>query len=256
MDRDGTYTIKTTEISLQILDALKELDGAGVTELSDHLRMSKSSVFKHLQTLQEKGLVSMHNDEYRIGLLFFNYGTYAREQTRLFRIAKTDVDWLADTTGAWTSLVAKENRNGVVVYGAEGDESDVSDPQTGDYFPLHQNAMGKVILSQAPESEWMQYIEMTENDELDNEDRDFIEELRTIDSQGVASDDNPTEANCLSIAAPVFDSGNQVVGSIGVSASSKRINRAHMNNTFRDVVMSAAQKITKRLQLSDNAETT
>jgi hypothetical protein len=42
MERTSTPPLRTTENTIRIVAALKELDGAGVTELATHLSLSKT----------------------------------------------------------------------------------------------------------------------------------------------------------------------------------------------------------------------
>jgi DNA-binding IclR family transcriptional regulator len=46
-------TVRSSEKTLRILDAIHELQGGGVTEIADHLGMSKATVHHHLSTLED-----------------------------------------------------------------------------------------------------------------------------------------------------------------------------------------------------------
>lgn len=46
--------LQSPTITLNIAETILELDGARVTEIAEHLDLSKSSVFNHLMTLKKK----------------------------------------------------------------------------------------------------------------------------------------------------------------------------------------------------------
>jgi DNA-binding IclR family transcriptional regulator len=84
-----------------LLHTLAERTGATlhldtITELSDELGIAKSTIHRHLKTLQSDGYVVKEGDTYRIGMQFLDLGTYARDQVNAFHMAKPKVDELAD----------------------------------------------------------------------------------------------------------------------------------------------------------------
>jgi DNA-binding IclR family transcriptional regulator len=54
---DEMYQVKTVLKAFQILETVQELERAGVSDIASKLDMSKSSVYKHLNTLESVGYV-------------------------------------------------------------------------------------------------------------------------------------------------------------------------------------------------------
>jgi DNA-binding IclR family transcriptional regulator len=91
--------VKSVETTFEILQALRRLDGAGVTELADQLDMPKSSVYNYLSTLEQEEYVVKEESEYYVGLRFLDLGRYARQRDELYETARPELESLADETG-------------------------------------------------------------------------------------------------------------------------------------------------------------
>lgn len=66
--------IQAAEITVAVLRGLKEINGGGVTELADHLGMSKSRVHNYLTTLQQEEYVVKEGTTYDVGLRIVGLG--------------------------------------------------------------------------------------------------------------------------------------------------------------------------------------
>src|SRR5699024_6551507 len=90
--------VKATATSFAILEAVRDRDGAGVTELARALDLAKSAVYKHLMTLTRLGYLVKEDTTYYLSLTFQGFGTRARERYPIY-IAEPAIDNLAGTTG-------------------------------------------------------------------------------------------------------------------------------------------------------------
>ena len=140
--------VRATETSVRVLEAIVELDGeAGITELATHLSLAKSTIFKHLNTLEANGLVVEYDDRYRIGLRALEFGGYAQRYDGVYDTAYPEVRQLADDSGELANLMFEEGGKGVYVYTAEGPKAVDIDTQTGRRVHLHSTGVGKAILA-------------------------------------------------------------------------------------------------------------
>lgn len=57
MESDIDVPVKATRVSFDVVDTLRELDGARVTEVADHLDLPRSTGHNHMRTLEELELV-------------------------------------------------------------------------------------------------------------------------------------------------------------------------------------------------------
>ena len=102
-------TVKASQTLLEIITALRELDGAGVTEIATHLDMPKSSVHKHLATLEDMEYVTNNTGTYTIGLKFLRLGEYARTHSEAYQMAKPIVKQLAAETNERSQFIVEEH---------------------------------------------------------------------------------------------------------------------------------------------------
>src|SRR6056297_1468956 len=115
--------VGATATTFEIIDALATLERAGVTQLADRLDRSKGSVHNHLATLERLGYVVRDDGQYRLGLQFLELGTGVRAADALYRVARQEIDRLANTSGETASLVVEEAGEAVFAYRA-GDSVD------------------------------------------------------------------------------------------------------------------------------------
>jgi DNA-binding IclR family transcriptional regulator len=67
--------------SLEIIEAIRDLDGARLTQLVNELSLPKSTVHKHLMTLLDNGFLVREGNTYHLGLKFLNLGERAHQET-------------------------------------------------------------------------------------------------------------------------------------------------------------------------------
>jgi len=100
--------VGAVETTFDVVRALKELDGGGVSEVARHLDKPKTTVFDHLETLRTLNYVVVTEDGYRVGARFLDLGGYARQQMKIFQVAKPEIEELADSTGAHANVMIEE----------------------------------------------------------------------------------------------------------------------------------------------------
>lgn len=221
--RDGTdsaATVDAVERAFSVIRALRELDGAGVTELSKRLDMSKSGVHKQLTTLVEEGYVTKARDEYRLSFKFIADGEYVKNNSSFYAVGAPETDDLANESGDFAHLVAMERKDAYCVYVAKGDNAVATDVNVGDWISLHSSAAGKAILSELPDEyrervikqELLPKTEFTITDETE-----LAQELDEIQANGVAFEDQENVRGMRSVGAPILSSDGDVLGAVAVS---------------------------------------
>lgn len=200
--------VRATETSIRVMEGIVELEGeAGITELATHLSVAKSTIFKHLNTLERNGLVVKHDDRYRIGLRALEFGGYAQRYDGVYDTARPHVRQMADESGELANLMFEELGKGVYVYTAEGDSAVEIDTQTGRRVYLHSTGLGKAILATLPDERVTEIIEthgLPEATEHTITDEDALfEELAEIRSEGIAYDREESVEGMACIARPL-----------------------------------------------------
>lgn len=146
MVASGPQTLKSSEKLFAIIDGLRELGEAGVTELADHVSFHKSTVYVHLQTMRENGLVEKTGETYRLSLQFVTIAEGIKNQRAVYRQGSAEVDRLAADLGEVACLGVPEDGTVVVIHEAQGEKATQS-IGVGSRMPMAETAMGKVMLA-------------------------------------------------------------------------------------------------------------
>jgi len=239
-------TIKSVETSLELVNTLADLEGAGVSELSDTLDMPVSTVHNHLSTLKQDGYVIQKDDSYQVSFKFLEHGGKVRSNMGLFKTGRSDADQLAEETGELVNLMIEENGYGVHIYLTKGENAVTFDSYAGKRSYLHNNALGKAILAHYPHTRIKEFVERhglpkyTPNTLTTEE--ELLEELDTIADQGYALDNEERLEGLRCVAAPIT-SEDSILGSVSVSGPSSRIKDGYFRETLPEKVVKTADLI-------------
>ncbi|MDS0261104.1 IclR family transcriptional regulator [Haloarcula sp. S1CR25-12] len=254
-------TLKTVTTATEVIDALATLDSAGVTALADHLGLSKSTTYTHLQTLESAGLVTKHGTDYQLSYKFLQLGEYVKHRSLLYQVGKPEVDRLADDIGQYCHLVSEENGRGVNLYKirgetAVGDEYQAAKLQHRDR--LHMTAAGKAILSALERERVEEIIEthglprwtehtITDPDEL-------FETLSEIRERGYAYNDEEEIEGLRAVGAPICDREGLVLGALSVSGPTSFLKGGTFRQAIPERIVSAANVIEVNINMSKQSD--
>ncbi len=262
-DNRSTQSLKTVTTTLDVIDALETLGGAGVTELADHLDISKSAVYKHLYTLKERKYVVKDGNEYRLSLQFLLLGEHVRNQSPLFRIGKPEIEKLADETGEYAHLTTEQHGLGINLCKIRGEHAvgtdyQIAKKQRANY--LHSMATGKAILASLPKErvEWVvdRYglPEMTDSTLTDRE--TLFESLDKIRERGYAVNNGEEVEGLRAVGAPIHDRNGSVLGALSVSAPETRLSGDQFHKHIPELVTRTANVIEVNLNMVERSSGT
>lgn len=226
VDDPGT-SVRATRRSLDIIRALRELNGAPLTRIAAHVDLPHSTVHNHLSTLVDRGFVVREGDTYRLSLRLLDLGEHTRRRRKVYEVARPELADLAEKTGEVASLVVEENGRGVYLALARGARAVPLDTRPGTHAPLHASAQGKSILAHLPDDRVDEIIDQyglpreTGNTITD---RDvLLAELEEIRETGIAYDDGEQFDGLRSVAHAIRDESGTVIGTLGVSGPRNRL---------------------------------
>lgn len=240
-------TITATRTSLQIVEALKRLDGAGATAVADDLNIAKSTVHNHLRTLEDEGFITNEGDTYRVGLRFLELGEYKRNRMDIYEKAQPEVASLAEETGEMANAAVEEHGEGVYITRAKGSQAVSVDTYAGKRVYLHCTALGKTILAELPEERVDEIIDAhglparTENTITDR--AELKSELADIRERGYAYDREERLPGMQCVAAPVVPEGGDLVAALSVSGPTTRIEGDRFYEEIPEMLRSAANVV-------------
>lgn len=249
MSYEAPNPVKSVSMTFRIVEALMELDGAGVTELSEHIGVPKSTVHNYLSTLLQEEYVVKRGNAYEVGLKFLELGAYARHRQELFHNAKPEVDRLADETGELANLLVEEHGYGSYLYRTRGDQAVTVEAHMGTRVSLHTTALGKVLLAHLPDDTVGDIVERHGLEKATEQSIDskaeLEEELEEIRDRGVAFDDEERLNGLRCVAAPVLNEDDDVLGAVSVAGPTNRL----QEERFREELPQKVLEVTNVIEL-------
>lgn len=218
--------INSVEKSCEILQYLRQNDGAQITEIAEDLEMSKGNVHHHLNTLRKHEFVTVEQSTYHISLKFVDYGEHAKRSVEQYDVVREEITQLADRVGEVINFAVEEH--GRVIYlhkeRAEGGVRTAAYP--GTRLHMHCSALGKAILAYESQERISEIINhhglpaYTENTITDE--KKLRSELEKTREAGVSYDYQEVLEGVRCVAVPLRDQTGDVFGAISVSGPSRR----------------------------------
>lgn len=250
-------TVKSVDKAICIVDILQELGDAGVTEITEHIDLSKGSVHTYLQTLKKHGFVTEENRRYRLSLRLIGLGEYAKRNNPVYQYAQGPLDELAKKTGELARLVVKENDHGVYLSKSEGEHAIDTTVRPGQRECLHCTSQGKAILAHLPDAEIQAIIDerglpaRTKNTITDRE--ELLTELDEIRERGLAFSHGEVTRGMGCIAAPIHGD-DYAIAAIGVCGPTSRLQGEMFRNEFPEIVQNAANVTEINMQMGTRSD--
>lgn len=245
--------VKSDETLLSIIDYLREVDGAGVTEIANHLELAKSTVYDHLTTMCEYGFTVKRGKRYHLGLQFFSYGQYVRNRLEIYDAAKPVVDRLVEETGEMVWLIGHENGRMMYLYGHAGDTDINANRLIGSWAHMHCNSGGKAVLAHLSESEVEDVIARhglparTDNTKTDPD--ELYAELKEIRERGFALNLGEDLEGIHAVAVPLLFN-EEAQGALAIAGPAHRVTRKRCESKLAEQLFAARNDIELNLVYS------
>ncbi|CAB3751639.1 DNA-binding transcriptional regulator KdgR [Paraburkholderia humisilvae] len=211
-----------------ILQALGENNQIGISELSQRLVMSKSTVHRFLQTLKALGYVAQEEDtdRYRLTIKLFELGSKALESADLVREADVQMRRLSQRTREAIHLGAFDESSIVYIHKIDADYDLRMQSRIGRRNPLYSTAIGKVLLAWMEPDEArnvLSHVVFRKSTPKTLASADAVLSiLPHVKEQGYGEDNEEQEEGLQCVAVPVFDRFGRVVAGLSISFPSMR----------------------------------
>lgn len=219
--KDTERTLKTTTISLELLERIVELDGASLTELTEVTDLAKSTVYNHLTTLSEYGYVVNDSNRYYLGVKFCHFGQYVKNQTEIYRLAGDAVSRLADEAELDADFAVEEHGRIVSFYGELRSATASHFLTDGRSFYVHSTASGRAILAEYSNEHIHDIIDRwglpQETEQSPTTREELFSALATVRERGYAISREESIPGLWSISMPVKDPNETVHGALSLS---------------------------------------
>lgn len=247
MEKSGKSLAMTTDTSLEMVEVLRELDGATMEEISESMGLAISTVHRHLAALQKHNFVVKNGTDYRLGLQFLTLGGHVQRDVKAFPKIKEKVDILANETGERAQFIVEENGDRVYLYTEVGESAVQTGANVGRRGPIHTSAAGKAILANYPKQrvqEIIEHADLTQGgpNSISSAD-ELFEELEHVSVQGYAFNRQETTEGVNAVGAAVIDEEQNVLGALSVSGPASRVRADVLKTEFLDYVLGATNEL-------------
>ncbi|ENM5835386.1 DNA-binding transcriptional regulator KdgR [Vibrio metoecus] len=230
-----------------ILQALATQKDIGISDLAQRLMMSKSTVYRFLQTMKTMGYVSQEGEteNYSLTLKLFELGAAALEYVDLVELADVEMRRISDLTMEALHLGALDGDGIIYIHKIDSKYNLRMQSRIGRRNPLYSTAIGKVLLAERNEEEVRQIladVEFTQSTENTHSDVDsLLKELPVVKEQGFAQDNEEQEVGLRCLAVPVYDRFNRVVAGMSVSLPTIRFTEQKQVEYVQELHQAAAR---------------
>ncbi|SDY11023.1 IclR family transcriptional regulator [Halopenitus persicus] len=246
--------VQTTRKTFAIVHALKELDGARIDELSEHLDMASSTVHRHVATLDDLGYLDREGDVYHLGLRFLTLGGHAQTRQPVFDLAKEKVDQIARETDERSQFIVEDGGRRMYVYTEAGTNAVKTDATIGKRGPIHSSAAGKAILA-ASSDEFVADVldrhgvsQVTPHTIDDRE--TLLAEIEEIRERGYAFNEQESTLGLRAVASTITGVNGEVYGAISIAGPAHRFKGELFRSEYPDLLLAATNEIELKLEYS------
>jgi IclR family KDG regulon transcriptional repressor len=210
------------------LGAIGDSGQIGISELSQRLSLSKTTVHRVLQTLKALGYVTqeVETERYHLTIRLFELGAKALESVDLVREADIEMRRIAGATREAVHLGTFDEDAIIYIHKIDADYGLRMQSRIGRRNPLHSTAIGKVLLAwmePAEAREVLSHIEFRKSTAKTLASADAVMSiLPQVRAQGYGEDIEEQEEGLRCLAVPVFDRFGRVIAGLSVSFPTMR----------------------------------
>ncbi|MGF1680323.1 DNA-binding transcriptional regulator KdgR [Photobacterium minamisatsumaniensis] len=235
-----------------ILLALGEQKEIGVTELSQRLMMSKSTVYRFLQTMKMLGYVSQEGetDKYALTLKLFELGAASLEHVDLIDLCDKEMQQISQQTNEALHLGSLDENAIIYIHKIDSGYNLRMQSRIGRRNPLYSTAIGKVLLAYRDDSftrealKGVEFIKHTDKT-LENIEQ-LLSELKAVKRQAYAEDNEEQEPGLRCIAAPIFDRFGNVIAGLSISLPTIRFDEKR-KSYYVELLQNASKNVSEQL---------
>ena len=224
---ESTTMVRSIAVTFKLLDTMVQAgEPMRITEIARQLGESKAKVHRHLSTLRSLGVVEQEktSEKYRLGWKLFQLGQAAFEQFDLKSIAEPHMGKLRDLTNQSVVLAVPSGGEAMVIASLDN-SSDTSlriSAVPGAKPPTTASAQGRIVLAYASAEHQDKLLSgpiKSYNDKSLSEVSIIKERLEVIKSRLYETAIEEVMLGFSTVAAPIFDADNKLIGTVGIIGS-------------------------------------
>jgi DNA-binding IclR family transcriptional regulator len=200
----------------------------GISELSQHLGMTKNMVYRAIKTLVEQDYVMRDptGQRYQLGFRVLELQNVTSPEPTFRTLCAPAMQQIHELTGETVSLTVRALDYSVFIDGIETRKPGVWRLQIGALRPLHANSTGHVFLAFAGEAAVADYVARHEEEApAAGEAMDAAalwQDIEAIRKRGYATSVRPGMLPMAALAFPIWDAEQNLHGVISVGGPKER----------------------------------
>ncbi|GAL06163.1 transcriptional regulator KdgR KDG operon repressor [Photobacterium aphoticum] len=245
-------SVSSVQKTMAIFETLCTEKEIGISDLSQRLMMSKSTVYRFLQTMKTLGYVSQEGEteRYALTLKLFEVGAGALSNIDIISYAHTEMSKISDETMEALHLGALDGDSIIYIHKIDSKYKLSMQSRIGKRNPLYSTAIGKVLLAERSEEdvrERLKDVVFTQSTPKTHKGiEDLMAELVKVRAQGYGEDNEEQEVGLRCLAVPVYDRFNQVVAGMSISLPTMRFTESKKEE-FIKLLHASAAEVSSRL---------
>ncbi|MGB3681564.1 MAG: IclR family transcriptional regulator [Rubrobacteraceae bacterium] len=243
--------MQSVDRAITVMELLSRQGWSGVTEVANEIGIHKSTAYRLLATLKDRGIVEQDSatEKYRLGFGVVLLASTVTADLDVVRYAKPVCESLSEETEETVTVTVLEGDQAVVIHQTLSTSSMMNVDWSGWHTPLHTTAAGKVLLAHLPkhrrEIVLKRHLEsFTEHTIVDPD--VLRRQLQEIRETGYGYTVEELEVGMNAVGAPIRAADGEVVAAMGVSGPAFRL-PADSLSALGKRMMTAAEDISQRL---------
>jgi DNA-binding IclR family transcriptional regulator len=229
LSKKEVKTVQSVDRALDILEiVVRSKDQLGVSEIGKKLGLHKSTVYRLISTLEQKGYIKKEEvyDKYKVGIKLFELSNSAINKLDIRKEVRPLLEELMNKTKETVHLGVLDDNEVVYIDKVQTTQT-IMYSMVGLRAPVHCTGLGKAILAYSSEDVVNRIIsadnfkKFTEHTITNPE--DLKNHLKMIKERGYSIDDREHEENIRCISAPIFDNQGRVIAAFSVTGPSIRM---------------------------------
>lgn len=243
--------IGAVDRSFEIIEHLQRVGWADLAEITAEFDCAKSTIYRHLETLEGREYVVRDENEYALGLKFLEHGELTRLREPAYELAAAKVEEVAVQTNERAQFIVEEHGRGAYVHRATGEKAVDVNTHLGKRVPIHASAAGLAILSEMPEERVDAIVERRGLEALTDltiTDRAALdEELRRIRERGYSVNDQGFVDGLRAVGVPIADGEGGVLGGLSVAGPINRFRNERFERELPSLLLGVANELELRI---------
>lgn len=229
--KKNQYILNSVDNTLSLLNLFFDYEELSVNDAAKLLGLSRSTVFRFMVTLENRGFLSKTDHAtYRLGLNMFSLGMLAYNRMELAALIHPHLQDIARKTGETSHLgIVDDGVHIMFIDRALGTAQLKMETALGYRQFAHHTASGKAILGFQSDQVIREYIKRVSFEKLTPASLSNASELLLlldkVKKDGYACDNEESELGLTCFAVPIVDATGRAVASVSISGPTTRMEK-------------------------------